>query len=185
VKELTSAVHRLEGRAEKLARRVRRLARKARNRARPPVIDLQLRPVEAMADQPNRIGSVGHYTAGVDAEDDEQAVRLWRGVDAQHKAQSWSMIGYHIGLGPDGGIYLLRPIGKVGAHTAGANTGRTGFSVHGTTGDTWTKPQLRALRYALKKYGLQDLPVWGHNDLNATACPGAFKPGYTSKGRNA
>ncbi len=95
------------------------------------------------------------------------------------------MIGYHIGLGPEGGIYLLRPLRYSGAHTLGYNTGFVGLSVHGTTGDTWTGPQLRALRSALSRFGLQNKPVYGHNDKNATACPGSFKAGYVSKGRSA
>jgi N-acetylmuramoyl-L-alanine amidase len=126
---------------------------------------------------------VGHYTAGPIAHTDAEAVRLWWNVRAQHMAQGWSNIGYHIGLGPEGGIYLLRPRSCVGAHTLGYNTGYIGFSVHGTTGDTWTPAQLKAYRYAIKHFGYSSLRVYGHNDLNPTGCPGSFKAKYVSKGQ--
>lgn len=177
---LEDEIDSLRPRARKLGRRIKRLARKIRNSVRPKVVDLRF--PGASSPMGSVRGSVGHYTAGALATTDEQAVRLWHAVHAQHRAQGWAMIGYHIGLGPEGGVYLLRPLRFSGAHTAGFNTGYVGFSVHGTTGHTWTKPQLRAYRFALKKFGLLNKPVWGHNDLNATACPGSFKAGYVNKG---
>lgn len=170
----------LDSAADRLTKRIRRLTREIRAMVKPKITDLHM--AGACTSMGPIKACVGHYTAGPIARTDEEAVRLWWGVRAQHMAQGWANIGYHIGLGPEGGIYLLRPRGCVGAHTLGFNTGYIGFSVHGTTGDTWTKAQLRAYRYALKHFGYSSLRVYGHNDLNPTACPGSFKQGYITHG---
>ncbi len=179
-------VESLEGNLRKAARRARRLARRLRNRVKPKVVDLGLRPNGSLSTQPYLKGTVGHYSAGpIDDDGDDEAFDLWRRYDAYHKSLGWSMIGYNWGVTRDGTIAILRGHGKVGAHTLGQNTGWEGVSVHGTTGDTWTKPQLRAFRYGLKKFGLIDKPVYGHREMpgQSTACPGDFLDGYHAKGR--
>jgi hypothetical protein len=167
----------LELRRDALTRRIKKLGRQIRNAVKPKVVDLHMPFVSGGGCTPHNIaGAIGHYTAGPIFRTDAEAVRGWWAVRAQHIGQSWSNIGYHVGLGPEGGIYLLRPMGCVGAHTLGKNTGYVGLSVHGTTGHTWTRLQRRALRYAVRKWNLK--PVSVHNDWNATACPGAFEAGY-------
>jgi hypothetical protein len=167
----------IEANISKLTRRIRRLTREIRATVRPKIVDLHMPFKPGTGCTPHSIvGSIGHYTAGPLFRTDEEAVRGWWTVRAQHIGQGWSNIGYHIGLGPEGGIYLLRPKGCVGAHTLGKNTGYVGLSVHGTTGHTWTRAQRRALNYIVKKYDLK--PVSVHNDWNATACPGSFEAGY-------
>lgn len=168
----------LERAGERLTRRIKKLTRQIRNMIRPQVTDLHMPFASGGCTPHNIVGSIGHYTAGPLARTDEEAVRMWWGVRSQHIGQGWSNIGYHIGLGPEGGVYLLRPMGCVGAHTLGKNTGYVGLSVHGTTGHTWTRAQKRALRYAVRKWNLK--PVSVHNDWNVTACPGAFEAGYKS-----
>ncbi len=140
-------------------------------------------------------GVIGHYTAGPRDKNDADALRLWRQYHAQHRAQGWGGIGYHYGITAAGSIVLLRPVGMKGAHTAGANTGKVGVVMHGTTGDKPTAAQAEAVRW-LAKYAhteampaahrtprpLSGVPWYGHNDFNATGCPGAFKTVYVSKG---
>jgi hypothetical protein len=172
----------LESAISKLTRRIKKLSREIRSAIKPPIRDLGMGG-SSCTPMPAIKACVGHYTAGPLARTDEEAVRMWWQVRAQHMSQGWNTIGYHIGLGPEGGIYLLRPRNCVGAHTLGFNTGYIGFSVHGTLGDNWTKAQLRAYRYAIKKFGYSNLRVYGHNDLNSTSCPGSFKAKYVSKGR--
>jgi peptidoglycan hydrolase-like protein with peptidoglycan-binding domain len=47
-------------------------------------------------------------------------------VRAWHKARGWSDIGYHYLVYPDGRVMLGRPVGQVGSHVAGHNTGTIG-----------------------------------------------------------
>lgn len=177
----------LRPRTEKLARKVKRAARRVRNSISPKVVDLGFdrTAVRGLTRQVVVYGSVGHYTAGPIDDSDEEAFELWRRYDAAHKAQGWSCLGYNIGVTREGTIVRLRGVEYVGAHTLNYNTGRVGISVHGTTGDTWTNPQKRALRKALRKWNLHAKPVIGHLEApgQATACPGAFLAGYKNKGR--
>lgn len=187
-KRLKARIEKLEGLVKKYSRKAKRAARRLRNRFKPKVIDLALwRTAQGpLARQGSLNGTVGHYTAGpLDDDGDDEAISLWRAYDRAHKAQGWSCLGYPWGVTRDGTIVLLRGRQYVGAHTLGHNTGWDGCSVHGTTGDTWTKPQLRAFRYALKKFGTIDKPVYGHREMpgQSTACPGNFLAGYKKKGR--
>jgi hypothetical protein len=174
--------------SKKLGKRARRLRRRIRNSFAPKFIDLAFdrTAVRGLTPQPYVNGSVGHYTAGpIDDDGDEEAFALWRAYDQAHKGQGWTALGYNVGITRDGTIVRLRGVEWVGAHTLGYNTGQVGISVHGTTGHTWTRPQLRALRYLLKRYGLTDKPLIGHHEApgQSTACPGSFLAGFHSKGR--
>ena len=187
-KDVKARIHELRPRREKVARKLKRTARKLRNLASPKVVDLAFdrTAVRGLTPMGPVYGSVGHYTAGpLDDDGDDEAFELWRRYDAAHKAQGWTALGYNIGVTRDGTIVRLRGIEYVGAHTLGFNSGRVGISVHGTTGDTPTSAQRRALQVALKKYGLQDKPVIGHWQApgQSTACPGSFLEMYVSKGK--
>lgn len=165
---------------------------------RPKIIDPRFK-VEAKYGPLGPLTAViGHHTAGPRDKTDGHAVDLWTKYHAQHKAQGWGGIGYHIGVTSAGSIVLLRPSGLKGAHTAQANTGHLGVVVHGTVGDKPTKAQLRAIRWLCRYAHTSRMPAshrapvkldavrWtGHNDWNATACPGTFKPMYVSKGKRA
>lgn len=177
--------HRARGRLRRTTRRLKKLRRQIRNAARPKVIDLgatlDFRP---MADQGPIVGTIGHYTAGPTDTSTESALQLWRGVHAQHLALGWAGIGYQLGITRDGDVVKLRPFDVVGSHTLGHNAGQIGLSVHGTTGDTPTRLQRRALRWALKRFDLKRLPATVHKDWMATGCPGDFEPMYHAKGRS-
>ncbi|CAB4896365.1 unannotated protein [freshwater metagenome] len=137
------------------------------------------------------LGAVGHYTAGPRDTSLSHALALWRQYHAQHIRQGWGGIGYHLGIPATGELVLLRPVGQKGAHTAGANTGRIGIVVHGGPGQRMTDAQRATWRW-LKENGhtaampashrlshkLSGLRIWGHNDLFATSCPGAFESDY-------
>lgn len=138
---------------------------------------------------PTRPG-VGHYSAGPRPKTLAEALALFRVYNSQHRAQGWGAIGYMIGLGPGGELILLRPTTWKGAHTAGENSGRIGVVVLGGPGQRMNTDQREALAW-LKAYGdtaampashrlpagaLRNMVV--HNDLNATACPGAYEADY-------
>lgn len=102
-------------------------------------------------------------------------------IRAWHKQRGFSDVGYHYVIYRDGRIMLGRPVGQVGAHVEGHNTGTIGISYIGgvsadgkTAKDTrtaaqrasllWLAAQLRAKHRGIKK-------VTGHNEYAAKACP--------------
>jgi N-acetylmuramoyl-L-alanine amidase len=162
----------------------------------PRIIDLKLEGDKLFGGLGPISGVIGHYTAGPRDTSDDHACDLWRGYHRAHKAKGWGFIGYHLGVTAKGSVVLLRPIGWKGAHTAGANTGHVGVVVHGTTGDQPTAAQAATLRWLAANAHTDAMPAshraprrlgdvrWtGHNDWNATGCPGSFKKAYTSKGK--
>ncbi|MFC5509249.1 peptidoglycan-binding protein [Bosea massiliensis] len=101
-------------------------------------------------------------------------------IRAWHKARGWSDIGYHYVVYRDGSIQPGRPIGQVGAHVEGHNTGSVGIVYVGgvakdgkTAKDTRTPAQRASLLWLTKqlvaKHGVKR--VRGHNEVAAKACP--------------
>lgn len=174
---------------------IKRRRRRLRNLAQPKIIDLNLgfRP---MATQGGIDKVIGHYTAGPQDKNTEDAIRLCRIYHQAHLNQGWSGEGYALNFTVDGNILVLRPAKYVGAHTLGYNTGSIGIMCHGTTGDTPTAAQKRAIRWWAKNGHKSimgaarvavrpaDLKWYGHNDFNPTSCPGSFKSTYLSKGKS-
>jgi len=102
-------------------------------------------------------------------------------IRAWHKARGWSDIGYHYVVYRDGRVLLGRPVGQIGSHVAGHNTGTIGVVYIGgvsadgkTAKDTrtpaqrssllWLTQQLTAKHRGVKK-------ITGHNQYAAKACP--------------
>lgn len=102
-------------------------------------------------------------------------------IRAWHKARGWSDIGYHYIVYRDGSIHEGRPVGQVGAHVEGRNTGTIGISYVGgvssdgkTPQDTRTAPQRASLLWLvgeLRKRHKGIRAVTGHNQYAAKACP--------------
>lgn len=101
-------------------------------------------------------------------------------VRAWHKQRGWSDIGYHYLVYRDGTIVTGRPIGQIGSHVAGHNTGTVGCAYVGglsadgkTAKDTRTPAQRRSMLWLtkelVKKHGIKK--VSGHNQYAAKACP--------------
>ncbi len=117
-----------------------------------------------------------HCTATPEGRDYTVAdIRAW------HKQRGFSDIGYHYVIYRDGRVMVGRPVGQIGAHVEGHNTGTIGISYVGglaadgkTAKDTrtaqqrasllWLTAQLRAKHRGIKK-------VVGHNEYAAKACP--------------
>jgi len=102
-------------------------------------------------------------------------------IRAWHKARGWSDIGYHYVIYRDGRVMEARPVGQVGAHCEGHNTGTIGVcyiggvSANGAIAkDTrteaqrasllWLMAQLKARHPSIRK-------ITGHNQYAAKACP--------------
>lgn len=101
-------------------------------------------------------------------------IRSW------HKQRGFSDIGYHYVVYRDGRIMLGRPVGQVGAHCEGHNTGTIGISYIGgvsadgkTAKDTRTPAQRASLLWLTaqlcRKYPITK--VTGHNQYASKACP--------------
>lgn len=108
-------------------------------------------------------------------------IKRWH-TEKKPKGRGWSDIGYHFLDDLDGTIAKGRPIERDGAHVLGHNKGTIGiclFGGHGSSetdsfGDNFTPAQDASLRKLLadlqEQYG--PVPVSGHNEYAAKACPG-------------
>lgn len=100
--------------------------------------------------------------------------------------RNWSDIGYHFLIDRNGTVAKGRPIERDGAHVRGRNKGTIGialFGGHGSAetdsfGEHFTGDQAVALRKLIadlrREYGF--VPVTGHNQWAAKACPGFNVP---------
>ena len=96
-----------------------------------------------------------------------------------HQNNGWAGIGYHFYVRKDGKVYRGRPENWVGAHTSGHNSTKLGICAEGNfEKEKMSVAQKNAiielLEYLRGKYGNQK--VYGHRDLDATACPGKNYP---------
>lgn len=93
-----------------------------------------------------------------------------------HKQMGWSGIGYHLYIRKDGSIWQGRPLNTLGAHVKGHNSHTIGISLEGNYENEMPTPTILsslsfAIQYVRQSIG-KNLPVKGHRDLMATACPG-------------
>ena len=116
-------------------------------------------------------GFVLHHAAAKTAS--VETVHKW------HLDKGWAGIGYHFYVRKDGSVYRGRPENWVGAHTDGHNSTKIGICVEGNF-ETEKMPAaqkkaiVELLAYLRDKYG--DQKVYGHRDLDSTACPGKNFP---------
>jgi N-acetyl-anhydromuramyl-L-alanine amidase AmpD len=87
----------------------------------------------------------------------------------------WAGIGYHFYIRKDGTVYKGRDEKYAGAHCENYNSVSLGICLEGNfeiekPTDSQLKSLSELLQYLTKKYGY--VHIVGHNDLNATACPG-------------
>lgn len=119
--------------------------------------------------QADPTGFVLHHAAANGSVED---VHNW------HLSLGWAGIGYHFYVRKDGSVYRGRPENWIGAHTSGHNE-KLGICAEGNfeedrMADAQVNAIMELLAYLRRIYG--DLPVYGHRDLDATACPGKYYP---------
>lgn len=105
--------------------------------------------------------------------------------------RGWSDIGYHFIIHRDGTVAEGRPIERAGAHIRGRNKNSVAIALNGGKNsaatdqfsDNFTEAQDRSLRSLIAElhntYG--DMPVNGHNQYAAKACPGFNVPRWYAK----
>jgi N-acetylmuramoyl-L-alanine amidase len=112
-------------------------------------------------------------------------IRRWHVSD-----RKWRDIGYHFLIDRNGTLATGRPLEQVGAHVQGRNTGTIGVALIGGHGsaetDAFTQHFTPAQDAALRKL-IADLrgrfgnvPVTGHNQYAAKACPGFNVPKWSA-----
>jgi len=113
-------------------------------------------------------------------------IRLWHVRD-----KGWRDIGYHYLIDRNGAVVTGRPVEQTGSHVKGRNTGTIGICLIGGHGadaadqfaEHFTPQQDAALRNHIadlrKKYGA--IPVNGHNQYAAKACPGFNVPSWLGR----
>lgn len=97
-------------------------------------------------------------------------------------SNGWADIGYHFLIGTyrssgETKIYQGRPENVVGAHTGGANTNNVGVNVIGdytveTVHGNSYQALIKLLGWLCSHYSINPDNIYGHCDLNSTACPG-------------
>ena len=95
-----------------------------------------------------------------------------------HLSRGWAGIGYHLYVRKDGSVYRGRPEKWIGSHTSGHNS-KIGICAEGNFDEEQMSAAqknaiIELLEYLYGKYG--KLKVYGHRDLDATACPGKNYP---------
>jgi len=123
------------------------------------------------------------WWAGKRTSDKVREIKRWHVQD-----RGWADIGYHFLIDRDGTIAKGRDIAKDGAHVQGHNRGTIGISLFGGHGSAetdkfsehFTPEQDAALRKLIAElqatYG--KVPVTGHNQYAAKACPGFNVPAW-------
>ena len=116
-----------------------------------------------------------HYEGGTPTKD-TGAVAM-RDIDAGHRANGWSGIGYNFVVMLDGSAWEGRGWGLVGAHCPNHNTSGVGVQIHLGGAQQPTQAALATCRAlydeACRRSG-RKLAIKGHQDGYATECPGVI-----------
>jgi N-acetylmuramoyl-L-alanine amidase len=105
-------------------------------------------------------------------------------IHAEHLAKGWAGIGYHYYIPGDGLIYRGRPEIMIGAHAYQdpqheANSNGIGICLGGNFMQVLpTQAQMAAAVWLIENIWTRyhGIPVIGHRDVMATACPGDMFP---------
>jgi hypothetical protein len=116
-----------------------------------------------------------HYEGGTFTHD--TGVQAMRSIDAGHRANGWSGVGYNFVVMLDGSCWEGRGWGLVGAHCPKHNTSGVGVQIHLGGAQAPTGAALATCRAlydeACRRSG-RKLAIRGHRDGFATECPGVI-----------
>lgn len=109
-----------------------------------------------------------------------------------HLNKGWAGIGYHFVIRKNGSIELGRPMDAIGSHAYGYNSHSIGIHLCGNFNLAEpTNAQIEScavlLAWLMEQYDLPVSSIVGHQDLDATSCPGEnlFSKMDTLKGKAA
>ena len=121
---------------------------------------------------------VVHHTWSPDAAG-YRGIETVRAVRRYHvEVRGWSDNGYHVMIGPNGAIFLCRPIERQGAHTAGRNAHSIGvsFIANFDRDEPGSYAGLRAGRDVvaalLERFELGATAIRFHREFANKTCPG-------------
>ncbi len=130
------------------------------------------------------------WWAGKRTSEKVREIKRWH-VTPKPEGRGWSDIGYHFLIDRDGTIAKGRDIARDGAHVQGRNAGTIGISLFGGHGSSetdrfeehFTPEQDAALRNLIADLREQfgNVPVTGHNQDAAKACPGFNAPAWFAR----
>lgn len=118
-----------------------------------------------------------HHTTGSSGDGSAaSSAKLVRGHQNYHMdTNKWKDLGYHFIVDKKGRVYAGLPLTKVGAHASGYNTNNVGIAYLGDASKTMPAAAKNAIKelyaYLVTRVG-KNLSLYGHRDLNSTACPG-------------
>jgi len=110
---------------------------------------------------------------------DYRGIETVRGVRRYHThVRGWSDNGYHVMIGPDGRIFLCRPMRRSGAHVAGRNAHTIGVSFianfdHDEPGEyEGLKTGQMVVAALLDRFDLNTKAIRFHREFAPKTCPG-------------
>jgi hypothetical protein len=111
-----------------------------------------------------------------------------RSIDAAHRVNGWSGIGYNHVVMLDGSAWEGRGWNLVGAHCSRHNTSGVGVQIHLGGDQAPTQAALASCRAlydeACRRSG-RELAIKGHQDGYATECPGVILEAWVREGMPA
>ena len=121
---------------------------------------------------------VVHHTWSPSA-GDYRGIATARSVRRYHMGvRGWSDNGYHVMIGPDGAIFLCRPMARAGAHVAGRNAHTVGVSFIANF-DREEPGEYEGLATGqevvaelLKRFDLNTRDIRFHREFASKTCPG-------------
>ncbi len=109
---------------------------------------------------------------------DYRGIPTVAGVRRYHtKVRGWSDNGYHVMIGPNGDIFLCRPLRRPGAHTFGRNAHSIGVAYIGNFDEEDPRRNglstgVEVVAVLLWRFGLDEKAVNFHRDYAQKSCPG-------------
>ena len=100
--------------------------------------------------------------------DNIEVIRVW------HMAKGWDDVGYHFFVNKSGSLEIGRPIGMIGAHCKGENTGSIGICLAGN--GAFTEFQFKTLKKLClnlcQTFDLHEADIFPHWHFNKNkTCP--------------
>ncbi len=108
-----------------------------------------------------------------------RGIETVRGVRRYHMGvRGWSDNGYHVMVGPDGRVFLCRPLARSGAHVSGRNAHTVGVAMIANfdSEEPWEYGGMRACCRAvaalMERFDLPPKAIRFHREFAPKTCPG-------------